>query len=324
MDAKVSVIIPAYNAEKYISECLDSVLRQTYQNIEIIVVDDGSTDNTYAVIERHLESHSNIILMHQENGGVCSARNAGIDMASGDYIMFLDADDFIARNAVEVLLCDATKYGADIVAGLMCEKISDKPVSVSDSHAEIWRGTEALQKSLEDNMFTYSAWGKLYRKQALEGVRFVEGRRIHEDSYFVFCAFLKNPTVVARDVYLYNYRSNENSASHAAFSEKYFDILYFAEEKYKIIETEHPTLLDQAKNMLVKSNIAMLQCLMNTKDKKYNSAVKGCIRVVKQNKKHFAPSYPGDERRFKIVVYNMYGLYKFLYRLKYGKRIKKA
>ena len=324
MDVKISVIIPAYNAEKYISECLDSVLRQSYKNIEIIVVDDGSADNTYTVVKGYSERHSNIVLVHQENGGVCSARNKGLDMASGDFIMFLDADDYLVQNAVEILLFDAIEHGADIASGLMCAGVSKEPISTEGSRVLIWHGTESLQKSLEDDPFTYSSCAKLYKREALEGIRFVEGRRIHEDSFFVFSVFLRSPTVVSREAFIYNYRSNENSASHAAFSEKYFDILYFAEEKYRIIEKEHPALLDQAKNMMVKSNIAMLQCLLNTGGKKYRSAVKNCIRTVKQNKKHFIPSYPGDIRRFKIVIYNLYDLYKFLYRIKYAKHIKKA
>ena len=324
MNAKISVIIPAYNAEKYIEESLNSILKQTYTNLEIVVVNDGSQDETKRILDRYVQAHENIKVIHTENRGVSAARNTGLDSAGGDYIMFLDADDFLVKNAIEILLQDATNYNADIVASLMCAGISEQPVSIEETQMEIWNETTALQKSLEDNAFTYSSCAKLYKKEVLEGVRFIEGRKIHEDSYFVFCTFLKQPTVVARDVYIYNYRVNENSASHAAFSEKYFDILYFAEEKYKVIEKEYPQLLDKAKNMLIKSNIAMLQCLLNTNDKKYRKATKDCIRTVKQNKKYFIPSYPGDKKRFSIIVYNLYGIFKFLYRIKYAKRIKKA
>ena len=129
---------------------------------------------------------------------------------------------------------------------------------------------------------------------------------------------------MARDIYIYNYRANEKSASHAAFSEKYFDILYFAREKYRTVEDNYPDLRDKAKNMLVKSNVAMLQCLLNTNDKKYKNDVKTCIREVKKYKRYFIPSYLGDKKRFNIVVYNLYGVFKVLYRVKYAKRIKKA
>ena len=127
-----------------------------------------------------------------------------------------------------------------------------------------------------------------------------------------------------RNAYIYRYRANENSASHAAFSDKYFDILFFAEEKYKTIEEQYPHLLDKAKNMLVKANIAMLQCLLNTKRACYKKDIKACIHTVKKNKRYFIPTYPGDKKRFKIVVHNFYGIYKLLYQIKYAKRISRV
>ncbi|MBQ8429662.1 MAG: glycosyltransferase [Clostridia bacterium] len=324
MSEKISVIIPAYNVEKYIEMCIDSLLQQTYNDLEIVVINDGSSDKTKEILDKYSQNHANIRVLHTENRGVSCARNTGLNIANGKYVMFLDADDYLAQNAIEILMQDALNNDADIVSGLMCAGVSQEPVSITDTNVEIWSNTEALQKSLEDNPFTYSSCAKLYKRHIVEDVRFVEGRKIHEDSYFVFSTFLKNPKVVAREVYLYNYRVNESSASHAGFSEKYFDILYFAKEKYKTIEAQYPELLDKAKNMLVKSNIAMLQCLLNTNDKKYKKDVKDCIREVKKYKRYFIPTYPGDRKRFKIIVYNLYGIFKFLYRLKYAKRIQKA
>jgi len=324
MSEKVSVIIPAYNAEQYIKECIESLFKQSYKNLEIVVVNDGSTDGTKAILDEYEKSEKIVKVLHTENRGVSCARNAGLNIATGSYIVFLDADDYLVQNAVEILLSDAEKYNAGIVAGLMRAGVSDQPITLDDSHVEVWSDLGALEKSLEDNEFTYSSCGKLFKREVLENVRFVDGRRIHEDSYFVFCAFLKRPTVVARNVYIYNYRVNESSASHAAFSDKYFDILYFAQEKYKTIEENYPHLLDKAKNMLVKSNIAMLQCLLNTNEKKYKRDIKNSICEVKKYKRYFLPTYPGDKKRFVIVTHNLYGVFKFLYRLKYTKRINKA
>lgn len=324
MNEKVSVIIPVYNAEKYLEECLNSVLNQTYQNIEIIVINDGSKDGTKAILDEYTQAASNIVVIHTENGGVSRARNIGLDNVSGNYIMFLDADDLLVPNAVELLLQDLKNNNADIAVGLMDSNVKNVAAVCEGTTIAVWKGTEGLEKSLEDNPFTYSSCAKLFKSPALKNVRFIEGRKIHEDSYFVFCSFINQPTVVVRDVYIYKYRTNENSASHAAFSEKYFDILYFAGEKWNAIKKKHPYLLDKAKNMLVKSNIAMLQCLLNVKDKRYKKDIKACIRTVKQYKKYFIPSYLGDKKRFKIITYNLYGIYKWLYQLKYAKRIKKA
>ena len=228
MNEKVSVIIPAYNAEKYVKECLNSVLNQTYQNIEIIVINDGSKDGTKAILDEYTQAASNIVVIHTENGGVSRARNIGLDNVSGNYIMFLDADDLLVPNAVELLLQDLKNNNADIAVGLMDSNVKNVAAVCEGTTIAVWKGTEGLEKSLEDNPFTYSSCAKLFKSPALKNVRFIEGRKIHEDSYFVFCSFINQPTVVVRDVYIYKYRTNENSASHAAFSEKYFDILYFA------------------------------------------------------------------------------------------------
>ena len=324
MNEKVSVIIPAYNAEKYLQECLNSVLNQTYKDVEVVVVNDGSTDGTKSILDTYAVRYSNIKVINTENGGVSRARNIGLDNASGEYIMFLDADDLLVANAVEILLSDLKDNNADIVAGMMNSEVNSDAISYEGTDIAVWFDTDGVEKSLEDNPFTYSSCAKLFKRQLLENIRFIEGRKIHEDSYFMFCALIHQPTVVVRNVYVYKYRSNENSASHAAFSEKYFDILYFANEKYKIIEMQYPELLDKAKNMLLKSNISMLQCLLNTNDKLYEKDIRACIQTVKRYKKYFISAYPGDEKRFKIVVYNLYKIYKLLYKMKYAKRIKKA
>lgn len=324
MNEKVSVIIPAYNAEKYLVECIDSVLNQTHKDVELVVVNDGSKDGTKNILEGYESKYFNIQVVHTANGGVSRARNIGLAHATGNYIMFLDSDDLLVPNAIEILLCDLKRNNADIAIGLMNSEINSNTISCDSTEFAIWSGSKGVEKSLEDDPFTYSSCAKLFKSQIVEAVHFVEGKKIHEDSYFVFCVLSNLPTVVARNAYIYKYRRNENSASHAAFSEKYFDILYFANEKYKMIEAQYPTLLDKAKNMLVKSNIAMLQCLLNTNDKQYKKDIKACIQTVKQYKKHFIPAYLGDKKRFKIIIYNLYGIYKFLYRLKYAKRIKKA
>lgn len=324
MGEKVSVIIPAYNAEKYLKECLDSVVNQTHKNVELIIVNDGSKDATKDILEEYKSKYSNVQVIHTENGGVSRARNIGLEYANGDYIMFLDSDDLLVANAIEILKSDLKDNNADIAGGMMNSEVSDSEISIEGTKATVWNGMEAIEKSLEDNPYTYSSCAKLFKRQVLDEIRFIEGRKIHEDSYFVFCSLMNQPTVVVRDAYIYKYRSNENSASHAAFSEKYFDILYFAEEKWKTIEEKYPQLLDKAKNMLVKSNIAMLQCLLNTKDKRYKKDIKTCIQTVKQYKNYFIPAFPGDRKRFKIIICNLYGIFKWLYQLKYSKRIKKA
>lgn len=317
---KVSVIIPVYNAKKYLRECLDSVLNQTHKNVEIIAVNDGSTDNSLQILMEY-QKQKNIKVISQTNGGVCAARNKGIEFATGNFIMFLDSDDFIYPKAIELLLSDILTYNANVSAGGM--KTTNKTENQSyDEDITVYDKQESLIQALIDAPISYSACAKLFSVDIIKDVRFEVGRKIHEDSFFVFECFLKNPVVTYRKDAIYYYRPNNYSASHAEFSDKFFDILYFAEKKKKIIEEQYPEYLNKAKNLLVKANIALLQCLLKTKGKKYRKDIKKCIRFVKDNKQYFIPSYPGDRKRFKIIIYNMYWIYKFLYQLKYNKRHK--
>ena len=322
MGGLISVIIPVYNAEKYLRKCLDSVLNQTYKNLEIIAVNDGSTDNSLQILNDYALKYGNILVVDKENGGVCSARNVGIEKARGEYLTFLDSDDFFIDTALEVLYDNLIKNQADIASGLLCANASELKFD-ENYPIEIWENTLLLEKCLLDNRFTYSSCAKLFRADFLKDVRFVEGKKIHEDSYFVFCLSLKQPKFVACDVYIYNYSINENSASHANFSEKYFDILYFAEQKYKCIEIQYRELIDSAKNMLVKANLAMLQCFLNTKNKSYKKDIIKCKKVVRENSKYFIPAIIGDKKRFLIVKYHLYDFYRFIYQIKYKERVSK-
>ena len=168
----VSVIIPAYNAGKYIQECLDSVLSQTYQNLEIIVIDDGSIDETYEIVKAYSNKFARLILVHQENGGVCAARNKGLDLASGEYIMFVDADDYLRLDAVELLYKDIIQNEAEVSCGLMGDNI-DTVEKRGEGNICVWTDKEPLIMALQDNPFTYSSCGKLFMKKTIQELRFL-------------------------------------------------------------------------------------------------------------------------------------------------------
>ncbi len=311
----VSVIVPAYNSERYIKDCIDSILSSTHQNIEIIVVNDGSTDNTGDVIENYYSDESRVILINKANGGVCSARNAGLDLARGEYIMFVDSDDMIYSNTIEILLKYMGADSADIVIGdcIKSSCFSDGIESIdetTDINSDIWNDDVALQKALEDHPATYSVWAKLYKRKNIEGIRFVEGKRIHEDSFFVFETLLKKPKTVVLDTAVYKYRVNPGSASRAEFSDKFFDILFFAEEKEKLVVKYYPKFKDLIGNLKIKANMALLRNLCKTYDKKYKKSQKDAIKEVIANKKSFIAATESDKKFFRVIVYRMYWLYK--------------
>lgn len=313
----ISVIVPVFNAEKYIGRCIESILNQTISDIELILIDDGSPDNSGVICDEYALKDSRIKVFHQKNGGVCVARNTGLEHATGDYISFVDSDDYLESNALEILYNDIINYNADVSCALMTSDGNCNKNNLKKGTYEVWCGNDALKNALLDNRFTYSSCAKMFKKDLINNIRFEEGRKIHEDSFFVFCCFFEQPTVVVRNVGIYNYENNPNSASHAEFSEKYFDILYFANKKKEMVTGKFSEFDAEINNMLVKANLAMLHTFLNTNDRKYKKEIRKCIKTVKTLKKYFVAAVPGDKKFFTIVTNNLYGIYKIYYNFRY-------
>ncbi len=316
-EIKFSVIVPVYNAEKYIAKCIESILNQTEDDLELILVDDGSPDNSGIICDKYATKDNRVKVFHQENGGVCAARNTGLKHASGEYLSFVDSDDYLESNALEVLYNDIVTHNADVSCALMKNDSNQGKHNLENGVYEVWHDSDAIKNALLDNPFTYSSCAKLFKKELIGNIRFEEGRKIHEDSFFVFCCFLKQPTVVVRNVGVYNYENNPNSVSHAEFSEKFFDILYFANKKKEMVISKFPEFDAEANNTIVKANLAMLHAFCNTNDKEYKKDIKECIRTIKKLKKYFVPAIQGDKKFFLVVTNNLYWVFKIYYNLKY-------
>lgn len=260
-DSLVSIIVPIYNAEKYLDSCIQSVLRQTYTNWELILIDDGSTDKSGRIAEEYGFADERITVFHQKNLGVSLARNQGIDEATGNYVVFLDADDELIEDCLAKTVNIAEETNADVVAGRSCENQELFQDRI------IWTGAEALENSLKDHLFTYSACAKLIRREFIGKTRFTPDVRINEDSYFVFQLLCKQNVFVLTNDVIYFYRANSESSSRTVFSEKYFDILKVSDLKYKKIEEQFPQMHDLAKNMLLKARMNVLRILaVRTRD----------------------------------------------------------
>lgn len=308
---KVSVIIPAYNAEPFINRAIESVLNQTYGNIEAVIINDGSNDKTEDKIKEYLANYDNIVLISTDNGGVCRARNIGVENATGEYISFLDADDELLPDAIEYMLQTAIEKDADIVDANLSSEHGAEPCEIC------LFGEEYLIKCIEDHHIGYSSVRKLYKKAFLNDVRFEEGRKIHEDSFFCFSCALKRPKVAHVEKKVYNVYPTNGSASRGDFSEKYFDILYFAKRKEDIINEKYPHLNDKIKNLRIKANMALLLKMCTGKAKGYKKTEKELIKYIIKNKKHFVPSIAFDKKWFSIITHRMYFIVKFLYRIKH-------
>lgn len=304
-DSLVSIIVPIYNAEKYLDSCIQSVLRQTYTNWELILIDDGSTDKSGRIAEEYGFADERITVFHQKNLGVSLARNQGIDEATGNYVVFLDADDELIEDCLAKTVNIAEETNADVVAGRSCENQELFQDRI------IWTGAEALENSLKDHLFTYSACAKLIRREFIGKTRFTPDIRINEDSYFVFQLLCKQNVFVLTNDVIYFYRVNSESSSRTVFSEKYFDILKVSDLKYKKIEEQFPQMHDLAKNMLLKARMNMLRILaVRTRDE-YRDVEKKLLEYILDNKEDYIPSSKECNQWMFILSHHLFYVYKF-------------
>lgn len=310
----ISIIVPAYNAEAWIEDCCESVFSQTYENWELIIVNDGSTDYTGRILEDISSRCQKLKIVHTENGGVSRARNTGLDMANGDYMMFLDADDLLVVDALETMVKEIEQHPCDIVIGWKTNidiNLKEKGCPYK-RESTFWTGKKALEMSLRDHPAAYAVWGKLYKKELLENIRFAEGRKVHEDSFFLFQCFCQMPDVRLIDQVVLKYRISPKSASRSEFSDKFLDILYFAEEKRRITGKYFPEFMELAENVYVKANMALLKNLHKTDDKQYRDLEKQCVENVIANKNYFLPAIPEDKKWYWMITHRMYDPYKYM------------
>ncbi|MBQ2661094.1 MAG: glycosyltransferase family 2 protein [Clostridia bacterium] len=211
----ISVIVPVYNGEKTIKRTLDSILNQTYRDIEVIVVNDGSKDGTKDVLESMAKKDGRLKIITKENGGVSSARNAGLEKATGEFITFLDADDEVESDMYEFLINAAKEYGADIAHCGYRRVENGTDVFVSNSgKVYVQSHDEALSCEIEGRIFTGSLCNKLYKSFLLKEVRFDESIKINEDVLVNYYAFKNADKSVYIDVPKYVYNMNTQSATH--------------------------------------------------------------------------------------------------------------
>ncbi len=239
MNQLVSIIVPIYNVQNYLEECVNSLLAQTHKEIEVILVDDESPDNCPQMCEDFAKKDSRIKVIHKKNGGLSSARNAGLDIATGNYIMFIDSDDFVEPEMVEELLAIKAQSNADIVCGGIYRYTNGTaeviPTTVSKENIEIMDNTTALKKLLLKTI-NCSSCNKLYSKTFIGETRFKEGRN-NEDQPFLFELYQKNGAIAYTNKAYYYYRYNQASITKT-FNDRSFDIIKNIDDLEKEIETK--------------------------------------------------------------------------------------
>lgn len=214
---KVSIIVPAYNCEKYIKRCLNSLVNQTYPNLEILVCNDGSKDNTLDILYEYAKRFNNIKIIDKPNGGVSSARNACLKIASGDYIGFCDSDDFVEIDMYEKLVKAIESNNYDLCA-------VNTDCIYPDKHVIIDSGIRNNQDNHKLLIDAYTVlWNKLYKKELLEGIFMKEGY-IYEDVLFLYQIYPRVKRMGSIDETLYHYPQNDNSITYT-YSDKLYNLV---------------------------------------------------------------------------------------------------
>lgn len=211
---KLSVIIPVYNCKTYLADCLDSVIHQTFRELEVIVIDDGSTDGSSEICDEYALKDKRIRVIHQENKGVSAARNAGIKVMSGELVSFIDADDTLDLDMYDFLISKMNLYDADISHCGYKHIVGDEIRLVHDT-GEIYvqNSDEALECLVGGKLFVGSLWNKIIRSELIQGLQFDTGIKINEDILFNFEVFSRAEKTVFSDSAKYNYIAHKESSA---------------------------------------------------------------------------------------------------------------
>lgn len=239
-DILVSIVIPVYNTEEYLPRCLSSVLGQSYVNFEVILVDDGSSDLSGEICELGATQDSRIKVIHQENGGVSSAKNAGLKSAVGEFITFIDSDDTIAQNHIASMM-KVVHDSVDIVCSPLFFDIQNEDLLVLEK-------TEALKKIIYEKKYNYgwSNANKLYRCSLLADLQFNTDEIVGEDFSFTWRAFLNARLVAFVGQKTYNYMSSSTSVMRSAYNERHHSTLLSSERFIEYAQASVPELLETA------------------------------------------------------------------------------
>ena len=261
MEPLISVIVPAYNAEAFLDQCLESIVAQSYRRLEIIVVDDGSTDGSGEMCDRWAESDERIRVIHQPNGGHSAARNAALDAMTGDLVAMVDSDDVLHPEFVAILLDVLNQTDADIAIGGYTPFSNDAPVfpdAVETGAAKCYSQQDAILAVLYQRGMTHSPWGRLFKASLFDGIRFPLGI-IYEDLAIIYPLLRLCRMVATVEQPLYGYRWHESN-SMRVFSPRRTAVLDVCEELEQQMQHEAPQYLKAARSRLLSAyfNIMLL------------------------------------------------------------------
>lgn len=263
MDRSVSIIVPVYKVEKYLSRCIKSIISQTYRNLEIILIDDGSPDNCPQICDEFAEIDCRIKVLHQSNMGLSKARNKGLEICTGEFIAFVDSDDFINIHVIERWVRLLERYNADMVVGKHANYYGEK--DSEDLIKLLFKDSQVIEKSTEqilEDMFLRNhrlcvAWGKLYRRDILNDFKFPENVFFGEDMFAAHILFDRAKKILEDEYIGVYYNQESESLVRSCFSTKKLDMITASEEWVEFVKIKYPNLVQAAffRRTLIATNL---------------------------------------------------------------------
>jgi glycosyltransferase involved in cell wall biosynthesis len=285
----VTVIIPVFNVSGYLPRLLDTSLSQTHRELEILLVDDGSSDDSGAICDEYAAKDSRIKVIHKTNSGVADARNTGLDSASGDYIVFADGDDYLGKDYVSYLLKLCTDNNADISC---CAWTTDEggklgKCSFRKNEPGLYKGNhEAMRALLTTRLFSSSVWGKMFKRNLFDEIRFPEGSNYYEDDATMYRLASKAGSVALGGESGYFYTLRNDSMIHRSFNDNNLKMIEVFEERCAFIEKNYPELSVYARSDIL---MAVNHCVIKMCDEKLfdHPCIKGLKPYYKRYEKDF-------------------------------------
>lgn len=324
----ISVIIPVYNVEKYLEKCLESVCNQTYKDLEIILIDDGSTDSSGSICDRYAKLDSRVKVIHRENMGLAYTRNQGLDLASGEYIAWCDSDDYWHPQMLELLMDMMTKEDAEVA----CCKYIDVPESYKENFEYIDEQTckfsiyENEEEKLDFiyrkyNLLATTIWNKLYKASLWEGVRAPKGIRIYEDETMTFipCYNANRLVFVDKELYFRLKREDGSSITDQGFSPKRLERLKSLEYRVQYFEEKRDCRFLAQAFFAYKEDLLVIMKQIE-KSKEYDgSMLKPYMSDYRRDVRKYMKSLPGSYKsKMHFVVFALFPkLYFQIYKSKH-------
>lgn len=312
----ISIIIPIYNVEKYIKECIDSVVKQSYKNIEIILIDDGSKDNSGKICDYYSNKYKQIRVIHKHNEGVSIARNIGIELSAGKYITFIDADDFVEPNYIEILYKQCIGKNADLsICGANDIDNDKKIIKTSIKYAKTLNSKEAMKELLNEKYYTGVVWGKMYKRDLFKNIKFNKEIKIAEDLDVLYKIIDKcNLINIDTSKKLYYYRIRKNSATTVNYNDDWKNEIKICKNIMHFIKNKYPDILNFAIKRYVRINISCINNIMKNKLNKKEELIKLQKDIKRYKKNYLTNKNVSIKNKIKyLVAIQKYPILKVLY-----------